>query len=152
MSISTNAEDYGNNESLELVWAEKTFKHAEVYFNLLCAVQDPKFMRLTASDDAIYNKFREEFKDFEVGNIVEDTLKRSEAKAKWRNFCDQFKNVPDFNFGTLLRLDSEGEYNEKNTTIAPRIQFLAIELARNREGYNMGLGKKYKPSPAEETI
>jgi len=44
--------------------------------------------------------------------------------------------VEDFNYGTLLRLDCSQGYTEENTIFAPRIQFFAIEIARNREGYN----------------
>ena len=38
--------------------------------------------------------------------------------------------------GTLLRLDSSKGYSPENVTIVPRIQFHAIEIARNREGLN----------------
>ena len=39
-------------------------------------------------------------------------------KEKWRFFCEKFKDtVSDFNFGTLLRLDSSQDYSEKNSTI-----------------------------------
>ncbi|NXR88964.1 PBDC1 protein, partial [Hypocryptadius cinnamomeus] len=56
---------------------------------------------------------------------------------KWRPFCLAFEGVvEDFNFGTLLRLDARGKYSEENTIFATRIQFLAIEIARNREGCN----------------
>ncbi|NXR56816.1 PBDC1 protein, partial [Hippolais icterina] len=56
---------------------------------------------------------------------------------RWRPFCLRFEGlVEDFNFGTLLRLDSRREYSEENTIFATRIQFFAIEIARNREGCN----------------
>ncbi|KTG35962.1 hypothetical protein cypCar_00032622 [Cyprinus carpio] len=56
---------------------------------------------------------------------------------KWRPFCNQFEGVvEDFNYGTLLRLDCQKDYTEENTVFATRIQFYAIEIARNREGYN----------------
>lgn len=38
--------------------------------------------------------------------------------------------------GTLIRKDVHGDYNEKNSFIVVRIQFYAIELARNKEGLN----------------
>lgn len=35
---------------------------------------------------------------------------------KWRPFCLRFEGlVEDFNYGTLLRLDSHREYSEENT-------------------------------------
>ena len=74
------------------------------------------------------------------------TLKRSrhnvyiqnkEGKEKWRNWCEQYKErVQDYNFGTLLRLDPTDDYTEKNSCFALRVQFLAIEIARNKEGKN----------------
>lgn len=90
---------------------------------------------------------------------------------RWRPFCNKFEGtVEDFNYGTLLRLDCEKDYTEENTifgeititvlnitmlyfvalklnhfsiicTAATRIQFFAIEIARNREGYNTAVYK-----------
>lgn len=48
-------------------------------------------------------------------------------------------NVEDFNFATLLRLNSHQDYNEANTIVVPRAQFLAIEITRNRNGLNVNL-------------
>lgn len=37
---------------------------------------------------------------------------------KWRPFCNQFEQiVEDFNFGTLLRIDSNKEYTEENSIL-----------------------------------
>lgn len=70
--------------------------------------------------------------------------------------------MEDFNYGTLLRLDCEKDYSEDNTIFgelgmsqwtkrrlsgqkvnimflvisATRVQFFAVEIARNREGHN----------------
>ncbi|XP_015255001.1 PREDICTED: protein PBDC1 [Cyprinodon variegatus] len=56
---------------------------------------------------------------------------------RWRAFCNQFEGiVEDFNYGTLLRLDCEKDYSEENTIFATRVQFFAVEIARNREGCN----------------
>lgn len=55
----------------------------------------------------------------------------------WREFCEKYKSrVQNYNFATLLRLHCDSDYTSENTTIAPRIQFYAIEIARNKEGYN----------------
>lgn len=73
-------------------------------------------------------------------------MKSEEGKQKWRPFCEQFKgSVEDYSFGTLLRGDCEGDYSEENSILTTRIQFYAIELARNREGLNDGIRSKYKP-------
>lgn len=51
--------------------------------------------------------------------------------------------VEDHSFGTLLRLDCREDYSEANSTLVPRIQFYAIELARNREGHNNCIREKF---------
>lgn len=68
-------------------------------------------------------------------------MKDEGGKLAWREFCNTYEKserLVDFNMGTLLRLDSRKEYDEDNTTIVPRVQFFAIEIARNREGENEG--------------
>ncbi|NXS23012.1 PBDC1 protein, partial [Mystacornis crossleyi] len=70
---------------------------------------------------------------------------------KWRPFCLRFEGVvEDFNYGTLLRLDSRREYTEENTIFATRIQFFAIEIARNREGWNDEVYGSAREPAAEE--
>ncbi|NXP61404.1 PBDC1 protein, partial [Chloropsis cyanopogon] len=70
---------------------------------------------------------------------------------KWRPFCLRFEGlVEDFNFGTLLRLDARGEYTEENSILATRIQFFAIEIARNREGCNDEVYSRGRGAAAQE--
>ncbi|XP_024154691.1 protein PBDC1 [Oryzias melastigma] len=135
-ALSLPAEAYGNDPRLEAMWAMKAYNHAEVYFNLISSV-DPKFLKLTKLDDRIYSSFRESFKDLDVKQLKEDDLKSDQAKERWRPFCNQFEGlVEDFNYGTLLRLDSQKGYSEENSIFSTRVQFFAIEIARNREGCN----------------
>lgn len=149
--LSRPAEEFDNDSSVEAMWAVKAIEHAEVYFNILCSV-DPKLLRLTPHDNQIYKAFKDTFPDIEVDKIDEDKLKSSEGKAKWRPFCEQFKDVvEDYNFGTLLRADCTGDYSEENSIFTTRIQFYAIELARNREGFNDGVREKYKPKKIVKT-
>lgn len=94
---------------------------------------DPKILRLTKLDDQIYKHFREVFAEMNVVSVTEDQLKSAEAKECWRPFCEAYKeSVDDYNYATLIRLDSSKEYSEANSIIVPRVQFLAIELARSR--------------------
>lgn len=44
--------------------------------------------------------------------------------------------MEDYSYGTLLRLNSQKEYTEDNSILVTRIQFLAVEIARNRQGFN----------------
>ncbi|XP_037608588.1 protein PBDC1 [Sebastes umbrosus] len=144
-ALSLPADDYGNDPRLEVMWAMKAYNHAEVYFNLISSV-DPKFLKLTKLDDDIYSSFRETFKDLDVKLLRADDLKSDEAKEVWRSFCNQFEGIiEDFNYGTLLRLDCERDYTDDNTIFATRTQFFAVEIARNREGYNNAVFKPKCP-------
>jgi hypothetical protein len=55
----------------------------------------------------------------------------------WREFCDSFKDLDEFSFASLVRLDSTQDYSEENSIIVTKVQFYAIELSRNREGHNL---------------
>lgn len=113
---------------------------------ILCSV-DPKHLRLTPVDDFIYKAFREEFPSLDIKVIYENELKSTKEKLKWRPFCERFKTVvDDYSFGTLLRANAEEDYREENTILLTRIQFLCIEVARNKEGVNDILRKKFKPT------
>lgn len=114
-------------------------------FQILCSV-DPKLLTLTPHDELIYKTFRQVFPTLKVDIINEDELKSAEGKEKWRPFCEKFKNiVEDYNFGTLLRVNCEEDYSEQNSIITTRIQFFAIELARNIEGHNDSIRQKFTP-------
>lgn len=136
ISTILKGEDLGNTADLEMSWAMKASDHADVYFNLITSV-DPKLLRLTKFDDEIYTKFREMFPDMKIDVIDESEMKSADGKADWREFIEHFKDkVEDYNFGTLLRIDCKEGYTQENTTFSVRTQFLAIEIARNREGLN----------------
>ena len=64
-------------------------EHAEVYFNLLCAI-DPKMLnKLSGSretDDEIFADFTKSFPDLNVAKFSEDDIKSTKAKAEWREF------------------------------------------------------------------
>ncbi|CAL1537669.1 unnamed protein product [Lymnaea stagnalis] len=138
----TRPEELGNNSNVEMQWAMKAMDHATVHYNLITSV-DASCLRLTKVDDKIYTKFREEFPDLNVAKLTESDLKTPEAKEKWRTFCESFKGeIEDYNMGTLLRLNCEDDYNPDSTIFSVRTQFLAIEIARNREGHNSCLLKK----------
>ncbi|EHH25658.1 hypothetical protein EGK_21585 [Macaca mulatta] len=135
-ALSLPAESYGNDPDIEMAWAMRAMQHAEVYYKLISSV-DPQFLKLTKVDDQIYSEFRKNFETLRIDVLDPEELKSESAKEKWRPFCLKFNGiVEDFNYGTLLRLDCSQGYTEENTIFAPRIQFFAIEIARNREGYN----------------
>lgn len=159
------------------MWAMKAFQHAEVHFNviflsqnyflsifitknlfllfvykfqLLCSV-DPRLLKLTPYDDQIYQTFREDFPTFSVDKVSENDLKNPTAKQKWRTFIEKFNKLDDYSYGTLMRSDANQDFGPHNSVLVVRVQFWAIEIARNREGLNDQIRHKYKPTPIEST-
>jgi hypothetical protein len=142
------AEEFNNDPTLEGLWALKAVEHMQIHFNLICSIS-PQILKLTPKDDVVYEEFRKLFPDMSVDVIQVDQLKTSEAKEKWRPFCNMFQDeVEDWNYATLLRLDSAKDYSDDNTLLVPRIQFLAIEVARNREGHNDSIRHNFSKSKA----
>ena len=132
-------ETAGNNPDIEKQWAVKALEHAECYMKLISSPRvTPSSLRLTPLDDEIYTTFRAQFPTFNVGDLTENGMNTEAGKAKWREWIKPFENrVRDFNFGTLVRQRANGEgYSEDNAVFVTRIVFFAIEVARNREGYN----------------
>lgn len=133
----------GNDPKLEQQWAELAAKHAETYQKLLTAIKPRSKLRLTKIDDEIYQSFRAKFPNLKIEIINEDQLKSAASKSLWRDWLMQYKErdeIKDFHFGTLMRADCrkgyEMETGGRNAIVVPRMQFLAIEIARNKEGLN----------------
>ncbi|XP_058125264.1 protein PBDC1 [Anopheles ziemanni] len=143
--LSRPAEEFVNDGTVEELWAVKAVDHAEVHFNLLCSV-DPRLLRLTPYDDEIYEQFRRMFPDMNVQVINENELKSPEGKAKWRAYMEKFNRLEDYSYGTLLRANADEEFRPENAILVVRIQFWAIEIARNREGHNDSIRKKFRGS------
>lgn len=110
-------------------------------------------LRLTKMDDEILSHFKESFPDFDpAATIDEDSMKSKAGKEKWRNFMNAYeKTIDDFNFGTMLRNNPKAEYSEKDTIFAMRMQFYAIEIARNRAGLNDWIYEDAHPEEAKNS-
>lgn len=147
--LSRPADEFVNDGMVEELWAMKAVEHAEVHFNLLCSV-DPRQLHLTPYDNEIYEEFRRQFPDLDVSVVKEAELKSGDGKAKWRAYVDKFNRLEDFSYGTLLRADATEEFQPDNAILVVRIQFWAIEVARNREGYNDGLRAKFRGRSKKE--
>lgn len=131
----------------------KAFYYAETHFTVLSRCKDLKSIHLTRYsivssfllpslfflfhlfspslihriDDEIYTKFRETFPKMRVDHINDNEMKSAEGKAKWAPFMLSFKGkVMDFNYLTLIRLDSSKGYSEENTTVGMSIYFLPL--------------------------
>ncbi|KAL6712576.1 hypothetical protein ACN47E_000453 [Coniothyrium glycines] len=132
-----NPEETENFEDIEKQFAVKAVQHMETYWNILEKIPGSK-LRLTKFDDAIYEHLLKEFPEFDAAaTLNEDEMKSKEGKERWRKFISEYeKTVEDYNFGTLLRASPKTEYEQEGTIFAVRMQFYAVEIARNRQGLN----------------
>jgi len=135
--MATAAERYGNDARVEEAWAAQALLYAEVYERILASTPIPRVLLLTRMDDAIYQDFRQTFPLLKVDSIDYDATKTGPEKERWRGFSMKYEGlIKDFNTGTLVRVDCSKPLSETNSFLAVRMQFYAIEIARNREGFN----------------
>ncbi|KAH6957993.1 polysaccharide biosynthesis-domain-containing protein [Ilyonectria robusta] len=132
-----DAENAENNEDIEKQFAVKVVQHMQTYWSILEMVKGST-LRLTKIDDEIYEHLKADFPEFDpAATINEDEMKSKQGKDRWRKFLMAYeKKVDDYNFGTMVRNDAKAEYEENTTVFVPRMQFYAVEIARNRNGLN----------------
>ncbi|ORX33935.1 putative polysaccharide biosynthesis protein [Kockovaella imperatae] len=135
-----DAETAGNNEEIEMQFAVKTVEHLEAYERLISGIP-PRNLKLTPMDNELHENFLSTFPEYAspeaLRNLNEDEMKSAKGKERWRNFILPYeKRLKDYNFGTLVRKDSDRGYAEDNSILVTRTQFFAIEIARNRAGLN----------------
>ncbi|GMT27149.1 hypothetical protein PFISCL1PPCAC_18446, partial [Pristionchus fissidentatus] len=142
-----DAESYINDPAVEQYWAIKAYMQANVHMNLIMSVPT-KSLKLNTRQDDIYASFRKHFPGLKVETVTEAELK-GDAKPVWREFCEEFKELEDFNMGSLLRIDCTRAYSQENTIIVPKMIYLAVEIARNLEGVNERSKEAYTRDHAE---
>ncbi|KAJ5935315.1 Protein PBDC1 [Penicillium verhagenii] len=137
MSKPFDPEEAENLEDMEKQFAVKAVEHLMTYWSILEKVKGSQ-LRLTKMDDEIYESFMKEFPDFDpAATINEDAMKSKAGKEKWRNWVNLYeKKVEDYNFGTIVRTRADAEYDQDTTLFGVRMQFYAVEIARNRAGLN----------------
>ncbi|RMZ80668.1 hypothetical protein DV738_g2673, partial [Chaetothyriales sp. CBS 135597] len=133
-------EQADNLEDMEKQFAVKAVQQMTTYWSILEKVPGSK-LRLTRFDDKILEHFKTDFPEFDPAKeIDEEEMKSKQGKERWRKFCMAYEKgedkVEDYNFGTILRKSPKTEYGEQETIFAVRMQFYAIEIARNRAGLN----------------
>jgi len=135
--VPLDAEHADNFEDIEKQFAVKVVQHMTTYWSILEKVPGSK-LRLTKIDDEINEHFLKEFPDYDLkARINEDEMKSKAGKERWRSFINTYENkIDDYNFGTMLRSSPAEEYSQEETIFAVRMQFYAIEIARNRAGLN----------------
>ncbi|KAH6667095.1 DUF757 domain-containing protein [Plectosphaerella plurivora] len=128
-----------------------TVQHMETYWNILEKVKGSS-LRLTKLDDEIYTHLTIDFPEFDPAEpIDEDKMKSKAGKERWRKFLMAYeKRVDDYNFGTMLRTDPKLEYTQHETIFVPRMQFYAVEIARNRKGLNDWIYEKAQAEKASK--
>ncbi|PQE13478.1 Duf757 domain-containing protein [Rutstroemia sp. NJR-2017a WRK4] len=126
-------------------------QHMSTYWAILEKVRGSA-LRLTKIDDEIYDHLKKDFPEFDpAATINEDEMKSKTGKERWRTFMMQYENrVDDFNFGTMLRSNPKWEYGQDETIFVPRMQFYAIEIARNRLGLNDWIYENANPEKKDK--
>ncbi|KAK6347221.1 hypothetical protein TWF696_007294 [Orbilia brochopaga] len=149
MSTKFDPEKAQNLDDIEKQFAVKTVMHMQTHWGLLESRRGSE-LTLTKIDDEIYEHFKSTFPELDVSQkIDEDAMKSKEGKEKWRNFVNQYEDkVKDFNFGTMLRSSPKDEYGQDTTIFAVRMQFYAIEIARNKLGLNDWIYEEAQKSKA----
>ncbi|KAI0448964.1 duf757 domain-containing protein [Xylaria acuta] len=132
-----DAENADNLEDIEKQFAVKAVQHLETYWAILQKVKGSA-LRLTKMDDDILEHLKTDFPEFDpAATINEGEMKSKAGKERWRKFMMAYeKKVGDYNFGTMLRTSPKVGYDQDTTIFAPRMQFYAVEIARNRAGLN----------------
>ncbi|KAL2024918.1 hypothetical protein VTK56DRAFT_3617 [Thermocarpiscus australiensis] len=145
-----NAEHAENLEDIEKQFAVKVVQHMQTYWAILEKVKG-SLLRLTKMDDEIYEHLKRDFPEFDpAATIDEDEMKSKEGKERWRNFMMAYeKKIDDYNFGTMLRANPKWEYGKDETIFVPRMQFYAIEIARNKLGLNDWIYEQAQKEKAE---
>ncbi|KAI1748871.1 DUF757-domain-containing protein [Xylaria castorea] len=132
-----DAENADNLEDIEKQFAVKAVQHLETYWAILQNVKGSA-LRLTKMDDDILEHLKADIPDFDPAvTINEDEMKSKAGKERWRKFMMAYeKKIDDYSFGTMLRTSPKVEYDQDTTIFVPRMQFYAVEIARNRAGLN----------------
>ncbi|CAK7241281.1 MAG: hypothetical protein STHCBS139747_002741 [Sporothrix thermara] len=144
-----DAENADNFEDIEKQFAVKAVQHMETYWAILERVRGSS-LRLTKLDDEIMEHLAAEFPELDVATAInEDEMKSKTGKERWRKFMMAYeKKVDDYNFGTMMRVAPDVEYGRDETIFVPRMQFYAIEIARNRKGLNDWIYEKAQAEKA----
>ncbi|RKF73767.1 Protein PBDC1-like protein [Golovinomyces cichoracearum] len=139
------ADQADNLEDIEKQFAVKAVQHMATYWSLLEKVPGSS-LKLTKMDDAIYEHFKRDFPEFDpAATIDENEMKSKKGKEMWRKFMMHYeKKIDDYSFGTILRSNPTWEYGNEETIFVPRMQFYAIEIARNKNGLNDWVHEQYQ--------
>lgn len=88
----------------------------QTYWSILEKIKGSS-LRLTKMDDDIYNHLKEAFPKFDpAATIDENDMKGTTGKKLWRDFMMKYeKKIDDYNFGTMVRINPNVEYEEKTT-------------------------------------
>ena len=88
-ALQGDAKDYSNTQDVEgqrqfssatkniiflAAWAARAFQQAEIHMKLLTAV-GPERMKFTQIDQELYDSFRENFPDFNIETVDEESMK-----------------------------------------------------------------------------
>ena len=147
-----------NDPGVERVGSAETWRVCEAHWKQLTAARVPKELVLSEDekqDRHLYHTFRSQF-GLDVSHVSWADLHNQFEMGKWRAVLSACEGrVKWYNMMYLLRADVKKSYSEQKDDmgppddtgvchpdgllLVPRIQWLMVEIARNREGLNDGL-------------
>jgi hypothetical protein len=142
-----------NDPGVERVGSAETWRVCEKHWEQLTGTAEPKSLILSEDakqDRHLYHTFRSQF-GLDVSFVSWADLHNEFEMGKWRAVLSACEGrVQWYNMMYLLRADASKSYVEQKDDVGPdghsdglllvpRIQWLMIEIARNREGLNDGL-------------
>ena len=142
-----------NDPGVERVGSAETWRVCEKHWKELTSTAEPRSLVLSddeSQDRRLYNVFRSQF-GLDVRHITWADLHNEFEMGKWRAVLTACEGLVRWhNMMYLLRADASKSYLEQKDDkgpdghsdgllLVPRIQWLMIEIARNREGMNDGL-------------
>lgn len=129
-----------NSEELEMKGIKLSVEYMEQHWSKLIAARTADEIVLSASaeqDAALRRCFRQNFPTMDIRELSLDALKHQKSREQWRTVLNQWDGkLDEYNMICLLRADCTIGYDNDNTWLVPRAQFLMIEAARNAEGTN----------------
>lgn len=142
----------GNNEEIEMAWAEQAFFHVMRYSKKRALFeQNPESgpVQLTSKDEEVYQLFRAAFPDLDIKVLQPETLQ----SPPWQAFVESCKrlDLPGYNIGSLIRIDASQAFERDNVFVGARCIFDAIEIARLKEGVQLAGPWQYEDVPDEDT-
>lgn len=81
--LTRPAEEFVNDEQVEMAWLSAAVRHMETYYKLITSVSPLTNFKLTSNDDLVYEAFKTQFPELNVEVLTEEAIKSPEGMCIW---------------------------------------------------------------------